>query len=88
MIPAGVKIWAASAPVDMRRGFAGLSQIARELLALDPGQGMLIVFTNKRKDRLKLLWHDRTGLCLLYKLLDRGFFRVPEAPAGTAASLR
>ena len=85
MIPAGVRIWAASAPVDMRRGFVGLSEIARELLALDPGSGALIVFANKKRDRLKLLWHDRTGLCLLYKALDHGFFRIPEAAPGTAS---
>lgn len=85
MIPAGVKIFAAAAPVDMRRGFIGLAEVAREQLAVDPGSGTLIVFTNKRRDRLKLLWHDRTGLCLLCKVLDRGFFRIPEAAPGAAS---
>jgi len=79
VIPAGVKIWAAASPVDMRRGFVGLAEAAREQLAKDPGSGALFVFTNKRRDRLKLLWHDRGGYCLLYKALDRGFFRIPEA---------
>jgi transposase len=85
VIPVGVRIWAASAPVDMRRGFIGLAEAAREQLALDPGSGALIVFTNRRRDRLKMLWHDRTGLCLLYKVLDVGFFRIPEAPPGVAS---
>jgi transposase len=85
MIPVGVRIWAAAAPVDMRRGFIGLAEAAREQLALDPGSGVLIVFTNRRRDRLKLLWHDRTGLCLLYKVLDRGFFRIPETAPGAAS---
>lgn len=85
MIPAGVRIWAAAAPVDMRRGFVGLAEIAREQLSQDPGSGALLVFTNKRRDRLKLLWHDRSGFCLLYKVLDhRGFFRIPEAAPGAA----
>ena len=82
MIPAGVKIWAAAAPVDMRRGLTGLAETTRELLEQDPGGGALYLFTNKRRDRLKLLWHDRTGFCLLYKILDRGIFRVPEAAPG------
>jgi transposase len=69
VIPAGVRIWAAASPVDMRRGFLGLAEIAREQLSLDPGSGALLVFTNKRRDRLKLLWHDRSGFCLLYKRL-------------------
>ena len=82
MIPAGVRIFAAAAPVDMRRGFIGLSETVREHLSQDPGNGALFIFANKRKDRLKLLWHDRTGLCLLYKSLDRGFFRIPDAAPG------
>jgi len=85
VIPAGVRIYAATAPVDMRRGLIGLSEVAREQLSQDPGSGALLVFTNKKRNRLKLLWHDRTGLCLLYKALDRGFFRVPEAPPGAVS---
>lgn len=83
MIPPGVRIFAAATPVDMRRGFIGLAEAAREQLSQDPASGALFVFTNKRKDKLKLLWHDRTGFCLLYKALDRGFFRMPEAAPGT-----
>lgn len=79
MIPAGVKIFAATSPVDMRRGFVGLAEAAREGLGRDPAGGALFVFFNKRRDKVKLLWHDRTGWCLLYKGLDGGFFRVPEA---------
>jgi transposase len=82
VIPAGVRIYAAAAPVDMRRGFIGLAESAREQLSQDPGSGALFVFVNKRRNRLKLLWHDRTGFCLLYKALDRGFFRIPEAAPG------
>lgn len=85
MIPAGVKIWAAAAPVDMRRGLVGLAEATREQLAQDPGSGALYLFTNKRRDRVKLLWHDRTGLCLLYKALDGGFFRIPEAASGATS---
>jgi len=83
VIPAGVRIFAAATPVDMRRGFIGLAEAAREQLGQDPQSGALYVFANKRRDRLKLLWHDRTGFCLLYKALDRGFFRLPEATPGT-----
>ena len=36
MIPAGVKIWAASAPVDMRRGLVGLAEATREQLRPRP----------------------------------------------------
>ncbi|MGC3996926.1 MAG: IS66 family insertion sequence element accessory protein TnpB [Anaeromyxobacter sp.] len=85
MIPAGVRIFAATAPVDMRRGFVGLAEAARDGLGHDPAGGALFVFFNKRRDKLKLLWHDRTGWCLLYKGLDRGFFRIPDAAPGQKA---
>lgn len=55
MIPAGVRIFAATAPTDMRRGFVGLAEAARERLGHDPSSGALFVFWNKRRDRLKLL---------------------------------
>jgi len=85
VIPAGVRIWAAVTPVDMRRGLVGLAELARQQLSQDPGSGALLVFTNRRRDRLKLLWHDRTGMCMLYKALDCGFFRIPEAAPGASS---
>jgi transposase len=88
VIPAGVRIWAAATPVDLRRGLIGLAEATREQLAQDPGNGALYVFTNKRHNRVKLLWHEPSGFCLLYKVLDRGFFRIPEAaPGATSVSI-
>jgi transposase len=36
------------------------------------------VFVNKRKNRLKVLWFDRNGYCLLYKRLHRARFSLPD----------
>ena len=42
-----------------------------------------MVFHNRARTHVKLLWHDGTGYCLLYKRLDRGAYRIPLAiPAG------
>jgi len=79
MIPTGVRIFLATAPVDMRRSFDGLGELVRQFLGEDPASGALFVFFNKRHDRLKLVWHERRSDCLLYKRLIRGVFRVPEA---------
>ncbi|MGC3997729.1 MAG: IS66 family insertion sequence element accessory protein TnpB [Anaeromyxobacter sp.] len=86
MIPAGVRIFRGDgAGRNMRRGFVGLAEAARDGLGHDPAGGALFVFFNKRRDKLKLLWHDRTGWRLLYMGLDRGFFRIPDAAPGQKA---
>jgi transposase len=76
-------ILAATAPVDLRLSFDRLAGIVREQLGADPRRDTLIVFHNRARTHLKLLWHDGTGYCLLYKRLDRGSYRIPLAiPAG------
>jgi transposase len=80
MIPAHVRIFVCTAPVDLRRSFDGLALAARERLGEDPRAGGLFVFTNKRANRCKIVWFDRTGACLLYKRLHQARFVLP-APA-------
>lgn len=63
----------------MRRSFDGLSLAAKEHLGEDPQSGALFVFVNKRKNRLKVLWFDRNGYCLLYKRLHRARFQLPDS---------
>ena len=43
------------------------------------------MFFGKRRDALKVLFFDGTGLCMFYKRLDRGAFRLPLAPEGTTS---
>lgn len=78
MIPRGVAIWCATESVDLRKSFDTLSELVREVLREDPSGGALFLFTNARRDRVKILWWDRTGYCILYKRLERGAFRIPE----------
>ncbi len=61
-------------PVDFRKAHDGLCQVVRDHFGDDPLSGHLFVFTNKRRDRLKILFFDRNGLWLLYKRLERGTF--------------
>lgn len=63
----------------MRRSFDGLSLAAMEHLGEDPQSGALFVFVNKRRNRVKVLWFDRNGYCLLYKRLHRARFVLPDA---------
>ena len=78
MIPSQVRIFVCTERQDMRRSFDGLALAVRERLALDPESGALFVFASKRGNRLKVLWFDHNGYCLLYKRLHRARFEVPE----------
>ena len=78
MIPGGVRIFVCTAPVDLRHGFDRLAQTARERVGTDPmSGGALFVFANKRATRLKVLWFERNGMCLLYKRLHQAAFDLP-----------
>lgn len=78
MIPSSVRIFVCTEPQDMRRSFDGLARATRDLLGEDPQAGALFCFVNKRANRLKILWWDRNGYCLLYKRLHRAIFVMPK----------
>ncbi len=80
MIPSGVQIFVALEPIDLRYSFDRLSGIAQEQIGYDPRSGALFVFYSRRRDALKILFFDGSGMCQYYKRLDRGVFRVPSAP--------
>lgn len=86
MIPRGVEIFIGVEPIDLRWSFDRLSGIASERVGREARSGALFVFFGKRRDALKVLFFDGSGLCLFYKRLDKGTFRVPEAP-GDATSI-
>lgn len=87
MIPARMAIYVATERLDLRRSFDGLAGVVREVLREDPLSGALFMFFNKTADRVKILWWDRTGFCLLYKRLERGTFRVPQGLDSGATSV-
>ena len=76
---ANVRVWLATAPLDMRRGFDRLAEHVRTILAQDPLSGHLFVFRNKAGHRLKILWWDKDGYCIYYKRLERGTFQFPAS---------
>jgi transposase len=80
-VPASVRVFVATGPVDLRRGFDGLAALTREVLDQDPLSGHLFAFRNRRGDRLKVLFFASGGYCLFYKRLERGTFRLPKGDA-------
>ena len=88
MIAPGVRIFVCTEAVDMRWGFDRLAASAKSRVGEDPQSGeIVVVFGNRGATRLKLLWFDRNGYCVLYKRLHRAVFEVPVARDG-ATTLR
>lgn len=77
MIPAGVKVFLASHPVDFRKGPDSLLSLVRDA-GNDPFNGMLYVFRAKRADRIKIVWWDGSGVCLYAKRLEKSKFCWPR----------
>jgi transposase len=79
MIPHGVEIFVGLEPIDLRWSFDRLAGAVAERVGREARSGALFVFFGKRRDALKVLFFDGTGLCVFYKRLDRGMFRLPES---------
>ena len=58
--------------------FNGLYGLVRDRLSCDPESGHVFLFANARRNRLKLLVYDGSGLWICSKKLDGGRFGWPE----------
>jgi len=78
MLSPAVTIFLCAQATDMRRSFDKLAEMTRSILAQDPTSGHLFVFFNRPRDRVKILFWDRSGFCLYYKRLEEGSFCPPR----------
>jgi len=69
-----VTVWAYGGPVDLRKGFDGLSGVVSQRLGHDPLSGDCYLFVNATRKRAKVLLWDGTGLSIYAKRLERGRF--------------
>ena len=79
------KVYLALGATDMRKGFDGLYGLVRDRLCCEPTSGHLFLFCNARRNRLKILYWDGTGLWNCAKRLERGRFSWPTV-SGEAES--
>lgn len=85
---ASLKVYLALDPCDLRRSFQGLTEIAVGHLGGQLTCEAIFVFINKRRDRIKLLYHDNTGLWVATKRLERGRYSWPRATAPGEKKIR
>lgn len=78
---AGLKVYLHRDAVDGRKNINGLAMLVEQALGLDPFAAAVFVFSNRRRDRIKLLLWDRTGFWLLMKRLEADRFVWPKDTA-------
>ena len=63
--------------IDFRKGILGLSVFIQEQLELSPFENALFLFSNRGRDRIKILYWDQTGFAMWYKILEQEKYRWP-----------
>jgi transposase len=76
--PGTLKVYLAVDPVDCRKSFNGLHALTLNELNEDPISGALFVFSNRARNRLKILYWDGNGLWVFAKRLEKGTFSWPK----------
>jgi transposase len=88
LLPRAVRVYVATAPVNLRKSFEGLSNEVRTVLASDPLCGHVFLFLNRRRTQVKLLVWTRGGFTIVHKRLERGQFTFPARVTAAAASVQ
>lgn len=85
----GVRVYLHRAPVDMRRGRNGLAGLVRAVMNEDPFAGdALFCFIGKGRDKLKILYWQRNGFVVWYKVIEgREKFHWPRRGDGASVKL-
>jgi len=86
-LSSATRVFVALPAADLRQSFNGLYGLVQRQLKQDPLSGHLFVFTNRSRNRVKLLYWDGSGLWVCAKRLEKGRFTWPEGP-GVSANLR
>lgn len=85
---AQVTVFVCVAPVDMRKQAATLALLVEQGLKRNIFEPALYVFSNQRRDRIKIVYWQRNGLCLWSKRLEgRDRFIFPREISGETVTI-
>jgi transposase len=77
-LAADVEVYLHREPIDFRAGINSLAVLVQETMSLDPFAPSVFAFCNRRHDRMKLLFFDRSGFVMVLKRLTDDKFRWPR----------
>ncbi len=75
-----------SEPTDMRKSFHTLSGIVTNIIGSNPHNGDVYIFTNRHRNRIKLLHWEPGGMVLYSKILERGTFTLPDMTSSDSSA--
>ncbi len=79
---AATRIFVATGGTDMRLEFDGLYALVVGQLKEDPRTGHLFLFSNKRRDRMKVLFFDGNSLWVCARRMEKGRLHWPMSENG------
>lgn len=74
----GLKVYLHRDAVDGRKAINGLVLLIEQSLKLDPFAPAVFVFSNRQRDRIKILLWEKNGFWLLLKRLEADWFKWPK----------
>ena len=77
-LAADVQVYLHREAIDFRIGINGLAILVEEAMHLDPFGRAVFAFCNRRRDRIRLLFYDRSGFWLMMKRLEVDKFPWPR----------
>jgi len=87
MIPHGVEVFVGLEPIDLRWSFDRLAGIVEARIGREARSGALFIFFGKHRTAVKVLFFDGSGMCVFYKRLDAGVFKLPTPLDACATSV-
>lgn len=73
-----LSIYFCRTPVDFRKSIDGLAAVVQSVLLRDPYGEQLFIFISRRRDKIKILYYERSGFVLWYKKLANERFHWPR----------
>jgi transposase len=77
-LDADLRVYLHREAVDFRAGINGLVTRVEQSMQLDPFARAVFAFRNRRANRIKLLFYDRSGFWLMMKRLEADHFAWPR----------
>lgn len=73
-LSADVRVYLHRDPIDFRAGIDSLAILVEQSMGLNPFERAVFAFCNRRRDRVKLLFFDRSGFVLILRRLEEDRF--------------